>query len=78
MSTKNVNNINKRHIVIFLDNCTRKNIMSWYCKRKPTWRKNLITSLDYVFFKLIGYHLERGEVRLKVDIQGQGVEEFWM
>ena len=85
-------NINKRHFVIFLDNCTHKStkprkadskasakwkevkgkpdkITELILKRKGDMKKG---PLDYVFFELIGYHLERGYVRLKLNVQGQG------
>ena len=51
-------------------------LMSLYWKRKPTWKKDLITYSSYpwiMFFLMIGYYLERG-VRLKLDVQGQGGE----
>ena len=69
--------INKRHLLMFLDNRTHKSIkprrrrynsalqpnklkskenqkrlMGWYWKRKPTWRKDLITYNSYLWMML--------------------------
>ena len=42
--------------------------MSWNWKQKPTWRKDLITyNSHYIFFKSIGYHLERKGVLLETE-----------
>ena len=51
--------------------------MSSYWKQKLKEGPDIIweSSLDYVLFKLIGYHLEGG-LRLKLDVQGQGVGRF--
>ena len=93
--------INKRHFVIFWDNCTYKGIksqktkkqilslqlnekkskesqtrlMSWYWKRKSTWRKDLITynNNPWIMFSFNWLVIIwRGGVRLKLDVQGQG------
>ena len=53
-------------------------LMSLYWKRKPIWKKDLITYSSYpwiMFFWMIGYYLERG-VRLKLNVQGQGGERI--
>ena len=53
-------------------------LMSWYWKRKPTWRKGLITfnsPLWIMFsFNWLVIILEKG-VRLKLDVQDQGMEK---
>ena len=48
-------------------------LMSWYWKRKPTWRKDLITynSYSWIMF-LFNWLIGEGRgVRLKLDVQGQ-------
>ena len=50
-------------------------LMSWYWKRKPTWRKDLITYNSHPW-KLFSFNgltiIWREGARLKLDVQGQG------
>ena len=51
-------------------------LISWYWKRKPTWRKDLITynshpSIMFFFNWLVIIWREREGGRLKLDVQGQ-------
>ena len=53
-------------------------LMSWYWKGKSTWRKDLTTYdshpwiMFYFNWLVIIWRGGRGEVRLKLDVQGQG------
>ena len=56
---------------------SQTSLMSWHWKRKPTWRKNLITynSYPWIMFSfnwLVIIWTEEGGIRLKLDVQGQG------
>ena len=51
--------------------------MSWYWKRKPTWRKDLITYNSHpwiclLFIIWLSFEEEGEEDRLKLNVQGQG------
>ena len=51
-------------------------LMSWYWKQKPTWRKGVITnnSHPWIMFSFNWLAIVwREGVRLKLDVQGQGV-----
>ena len=55
-------------------------LMSWYWKRKVTWRKDLITykSHPWIMFSFNWLVIIwRGRVCLKLDVQGQGSGRIW-
>ena len=98
-------NVNKRHFLIFMKNCTHKSIeprkkqivrfqpnekkskesrttlMSWYWKRKETWRNNLITynSHPWIIFSfnwLAIICIGGGGGWVKLDVHGQGCKKI--